>query len=76
MDLLPNMPAPGNGRSEFIVKTLADKFAQKKPVEWQPTTARGRKLAALLAAGKAERGQPMTVEEVDRELAERRGGVR
>lgn len=73
--MLPNLPAPGNGRSEFIVRTLAEKLAQKKPVEWTPTTERGRKLAALLAAGKRERGPSMTEAEVERELRERRGGV-
>lgn len=27
VEFLPKMPAPGNGRSEFIVSALADKFA-------------------------------------------------
>lgn len=74
-DLIDHLPAPGRGRSRAIVQTLREKYARAQPVQWKPTNERGRKLAALLAAGRHERGKPMTVEEVDRELRERRGGV-
>ena len=34
--LMERLPAPAKGRSKFIVRTLEEKFAQKKPVEWKP----------------------------------------
>ena len=74
-ELLDQLPAPGNGRSRFIVRTLMEKFATAPPAVWRPCTPHGRKLAALLEAGKHERGPGMTEAEVERELLERRGGV-
>ncbi len=47
--------------------------ARGKASVWKPTTARGRRLAALLEAGKAERGPDLTDAEFERELRERRG---
>ncbi|MEQ2008512.1 MAG: hypothetical protein ABMA26_17165 [Limisphaerales bacterium] len=69
------LPAAGNGRSKFILAAIEEKLARARPVQWKPTNARGRKLAARLAAGRHERGPALSVESVDRELRERRGGV-
>lgn len=71
--LIERLPAAGNGRSRFIVTALEEKLSRQKPLDWKPTTRRGRKLAKLLEVGKAERGPEMTVAEVEREIRERRG---
>lgn len=67
------LPAAGNGRSKFILQAIQEKLARKKPVVWKPTTARGRKLAALLEKGRAERFPLLTDEQFEREMRERRG---
>jgi len=72
-DLLDRLPAAGNGRSAFIVDAIQAKLSKPTPSEWTPTTARGRRLAAILARGKAERGPEVSIEAVDEELAARRG---
>lgn len=71
--LRERLPAPGNGRSQFILEAIQEKLARKKPAVWKPTTARGRRLAALIAAGRAERGPDLTEAEFEREMRERRG---
>ncbi len=71
--ILSRIPAPGNGRSRFIVHALEKEIERQRPAEWKPTTVRGRKLARLLEAGKAERGPRLNEEEFERELHERRG---
>ena len=68
-----HIPAPGNGRSGFIVQALEEKIARKKPEKWRPATERGRKLAALLAKGRAERHPLLNETEFEQELAARRG---
>ena len=73
--ILEQIPPPGHGRSGFIVRAIEEKLAQKTAVPWKPTTPRGRKLAALLEKGKAERGPDLTVAELEAELRARRGGV-
>lgn len=73
--ILDQIPPPGHGRSRFIVSAIEEKLAQKKPLTWTPTTARGRRLAALVEKGKDERGPDLTVAELEAELRERRGGL-
>ena len=67
------LPGAHKGRSRFIISALADKLSQQQASEWKPTTERGRRMAALLEKGKAERGEPLDAEGIARELAERRG---
>jgi hypothetical protein len=67
------IPAAGNGRSRFILQAVEEKLARQSAPEWKPTTARGRRMAALLAKGRAERMPLLNDEEFDRELAARRG---
>jgi hypothetical protein len=73
--ILDRIPSAGNGRSGFIVRAIEEKLARKKTTPWQPATARGRQLAALLEKGKHERGPDLTPEEFETELLARRGGV-
>ena len=49
------LPDAHKGRSRFIISALEEKISQRREPEWQPTTARGRRMAALLEKGKAER---------------------
>jgi hypothetical protein len=71
--LLDRIPAPGNGRSRFIIRALEGELSRKKRREWKPESPRGRKLAALLAKGKTERFPLLSEDQFDRELEERRG---
>ena len=71
--ILERIPAPGNGRSRFIVSALEKAIERQRPAAWKPTTVRGRRLAKLLEAGKAERYPLLNEEEFERELKERRG---
>ena len=71
--ILERIPAPGNGRSRFIVRALEKEIERQRPVEWKPTTKRGRMYARLLKAGEAERGAFMSPDELEREIRERRG---
>jgi hypothetical protein len=73
--ILDRIPSAGHGRSGFIVRAIEEKLARKQTPRWQPATARGRKLAALLEKGKHERGPDLTDEEFEAELLARRGGV-
>jgi len=67
------LPDAHNGRSRFIVSALEEKISRQSAPEWKPTTARGRRMAALLEKGKAERYPLLNEEEFERELRERRG---
>jgi hypothetical protein len=49
------------------------KISQRHESEWKPTTARGRRMAALLEKGKAEREPLLDDEGMARELVERQG---
>ena len=71
--ILERIPAPGQGRSRFIVRALEKEIERQRPAEWKPTTKRGRMFAKLLKAGEAERGAFMSQEELEREIRERRG---
>jgi hypothetical protein len=71
--ILERIPAPGNGRSRFIIRALEKEIERQHPAEWKPTTRRGRMFAKLLEAGKAERYPLLNEEEFERELRERRG---
>lgn len=71
--LLENIPAAGHGRSGFIVQAIEEKIARRKPALWKPKTKRGRRLAALLEKGRAERSPLLSDERVQQELNERRG---
>jgi hypothetical protein len=55
--ILERIPPAGQGRSGFILSALEEKLARKVTAPWKPTTARGRKLAALLEKGKRERAK-------------------
>ena len=67
------LPDAHHGRSRFIITALEDKIPKRQESEWQPTTARGRRMAALLEKGKAEREPLLDDEGIARELSERRG---
>ena len=67
------LPGARQGRSRFIISALEEKISQRRPSEWKPTTVRGRRMAALLEKGKAEREPLLDDEGIARELAERRG---
>jgi hypothetical protein len=71
--ILARIPAPGNGRSRFIVGAIEKEIERQRPAEWKPTTKRGRQLAKLLKAGAAERGPFLSLEELEREVRERKG---
>jgi hypothetical protein len=66
------IPGAHKGRSRFIISALEEKISRRES-EWKPTTARGRRLAALLEKGRAEREPLLDAEGIARELAERRG---
>ena len=71
--LLRRIPKAGHGRSGFILRAVEEKISRQSVAEWQPTTARGRRMAAIIAQGKAE-GVTMESEEwLENELRERRG---
>jgi hypothetical protein len=72
-DLLDELPAPGNGRSRFILDAIAEKAARRRKAQWTPASKRGKRLAALLAKGRPERGMLLSESEVAKELARRRG---
>lgn len=67
------LPASGTERSQFILQAIQEKLERAQPVEWKPTTNRGRIIAELLEKGKAERYPLLNEEEFERELQERRG---
>ena len=71
--LLERLPKAGQGRSGFILQALEEKLDRQAPAEWKPTTKRGRRLAALLERGRAERHPLLNEEALRRELQERRG---
>lgn len=71
--ILEQMPLAGQGRSGFIVQAIEEKIARRQPVQWTPKTARGRRMAALLKKGRAERGPLLSDAHIERELKERRG---
>ena len=71
--ILEQIPPAGHGRSGFIVQAIEEKIAQRKPVQWKPKTERGRRMAALLRKGKAERSPLLSDAEAEQELKERRG---
>ena len=73
--ILEHIPPAGQGRSGFIIQAIEEKLARKRPAAWKPTTARGRRLAALLERGKRERGPDLTFEELEAEIRARRGGL-
>ena len=66
------MPAPGNGRSVFIVKAIEEKLARRR-CDWKPRSERGKRMAALLAKGQKERTPLLYYEQLEQELNERRG---
>ena len=70
--ILEQMPAPGNGRSVFIVKAIEEKLARCRS-DWKPRSERGRRMAALLAKGQKERTPLLSDEQLEQELKERRG---
>jgi metal-responsive CopG/Arc/MetJ family transcriptional regulator len=71
--ILEQIPPAGHGRSGFIVQAIEEKIAKRKPVQWKPKTERGRRMAALLKKGRAERSPLLSDAQVERELNERRG---
>ena len=72
VEIVRAIPGPHQGRSKFIIGALREKLSRRQS-EWKPTTARGRRLAALLEKGRAEREPLLDAEGIRRELAERRG---
>jgi hypothetical protein len=71
--ILEQIPPAGQGRSGFIVQAIEEKIAKRRPVQWKPKTERGRRMAALLKKGRAERSPLLSNAQVERELNERRG---
>jgi hypothetical protein len=72
MEIFRAIPAAHRGRSQFIIAALREKLSQRQ-AQWRPTTARGRRLAALLEKGRAEREPLLDDEGIAGELSERRG---
>ena len=68
------LPGAYKGRSHFIISALEEKISRIEN-DWKPTTARGRRMKAILDRGAAERGKPLDAEGIARELRERRGGI-
>lgn len=66
------LPGPHRGRSRFIISALQEKINRRES-EWKPATTRGRRLAALLEKGRAEREPLLDADGIARELRERRG---
>ena len=73
--ILEQMPAPGNGRSSFVVRAIEEKLARRKPSRWKPKTERGRRMAVLLEKGRVERMPLLSDAQVEQELRARRGRV-
>jgi hypothetical protein len=71
--ILERIPSPGNGRSRFIVRAIEKEIERQRPAEWKPTTKRGRMFAKILKAGEKERGPFISLDELEREIKERRG---
>jgi metal-responsive CopG/Arc/MetJ family transcriptional regulator len=71
--ILEQIPPAGQGRSGFIVQAIEEKIAKRKPVRWKPKTERGRRMAALLKKGRAERHPLLSDAQAEQELKERRG---
>jgi len=71
--ILKLLPAPGEGRSRFILTALEEKISRSAHSPWQPTTERGRRLASLLKNGRLERVPLLDADGIAQELAERRG---
>ncbi len=67
------LPDAHHGRSRFIVSALEEKISRQSGPEWKPTTARGRRMAALLEKGKTDREPLLDDAGIAAELAERRG---
>lgn len=72
MKIFRAIPGAHHGRSRFIISALEEKISRQQ-AQWKPTTARGRRLAALLEKGRSEREPLLDAEGIARELAERRG---
>ena len=68
------IPAPGNGRSRFIIQTLKEKVFNQKSKPWKPATVRGRRMAALIAKGAAAGVAMLNDDEFEQEMKARRGG--
>ena len=71
--ILERIPAAGDGRSRFILTAVEEKLERLKPMDWKPTTRRGKVLAELLKKGKGERTPLLNDSEFAQELAARRG---
>lgn len=74
MKIFRAIPGAHHGRSRFIISALEEKISRTSQ-EWKPTTARGRRLAALLEKGRAEREPLLDAEGIAQELRARRGGL-
>lgn len=72
-DILERIPSASNGRSRFIRDAVEEKLSRKQPADWKPASRRGRKMAALLAKGDAERHSLLNESQFENELAKRRG---
>jgi hypothetical protein len=55
MKIFRALPSESKVRSRFIISALEEKISQRHETEWQPTTARGRRMKAILDKGAAER---------------------
>ena len=75
LNIFRALPGAYKGRSRFIVAALEEKITRRNETEWQPKTAHGRRLKAILEKGAAERGEPLDAEGIAAELRERRGGL-
>ena len=71
--ILEQIPPAGHGRSGFIVQAIEEKIAKRKPAQWKPKTERGRRMAAVLKKGRAERLPLLSDAQIEQELNERRG---
>jgi hypothetical protein len=71
--ILEKIPAPGYGRSRFIIEAIEEKLSRRKQPQWEPKTDRGRRLSALLKKGLSERMPLLTNAQIEQELSTRRG---
>jgi hypothetical protein len=70
--ILEQMPAAGNRRSIFIVKSIKEKL-DRRSCDWKPRSELGRRMAALLAKGQKERTPLLSDEQPEQGLNERKG---
>jgi hypothetical protein len=57
----------------FLIQSVEKKADRHEPIPFQPKTARGKRLSALLRRGKRERLPLLSDADIEKELATRKG---